>query len=63
MGKLLGIVAGELQEARETIEKVDLWRDIDKAEGATLDRIGLNVQQLRGQATDPVYPHSAEKQK
>ncbi len=55
IGKLLGIVAGELEELRDTIERIDLWRDIDEAEGSTLDRIGKNVQQLRGQATDPVY--------
>jgi hypothetical protein len=55
IGKLLNIVASELEDTKEAINKTGLYRDIDQAAGATLDRIGLNVQQFRGQATDPVY--------
>ena len=55
VGKLLNITAKEIEDLRGTLDKIDDYRDIDKAEGETLDRIGYNVQQWRGQATDPVY--------
>ena len=55
VGKLLNIAATEIEKLEETADKIRLWRDIDHAEGETLDRIGYNVQQWRGQATDPVY--------
>jgi len=55
VGKLLNIAATEIEDLEETTDKIRLWRDIDHAEGETLDRIGYNVQQWRGPATDPVY--------
>ena len=55
VGKLLNIAATEIEGLEETTDKIRLWRDIDHAEGETLDRIGYNVQQWRGQATDPIY--------
>ncbi|MDD5484043.1 MAG: hypothetical protein PHP98_10435 [Kiritimatiellae bacterium] len=55
IGKLLGIVAGELQELKAALDNTAAYRDIDTAVGATLDRIGYNVQQHRGQATDGIY--------
>jgi len=48
VGKLLGIVAGELEEAREALETTENYRDIDQATGVTLDRIGYNFLQYRG---------------
>lgn len=53
--KLMQIFSRQLTDLKKTIDTVEDWRDIDKAEGATLDRIGENVIQPRGQATDPVY--------
>lgn len=55
VGRLLAIAATEIDQLRVTIERVGEWHDIDNAEGATLDRIGYDIQQWRGQATDPVY--------
>lgn len=55
VGKLLGIAAGELEDLQEALQKTRLYRDIDQAEGITLNSIGFNVQQYRGQATDEVY--------
>lgn len=55
VGKLLNIAAGELDEIKTSIEKINQWRGIDEAEGNTLDRIGTNFQQPRGQAPDTVY--------
>ena len=55
LGKMLSIVASELSQLQSTLNTVETYRDIDQAEGNTLDRIGQNVQQFRGQAEDPVY--------
>ncbi len=55
VGKLLNIAATEIEELAGAADKIRLWRDIDEAEGETLDRIGYNVQQWRGQADDGIY--------
>ncbi|UVI28158.1 hypothetical protein [Paenibacillus spongiae] len=55
IGKLMIIFAVELERMKETQQRMKEWRDIDKAEGTTLDRIGTNVVQPRGVATDEVY--------
>lgn len=55
IGKLFNIVASELEDLKLSINRTGSWRDIDEAEGKTLDNIGLNVQQFRGQATDEIY--------
>lgn len=54
VGKLMLILSGELDELNETLAKVEAWRDIDQAQGATLDLIGQGVGQARGQATDEI---------
>lgn len=55
IGKLCAIVAGQLQLVEDTLNQIQDWRQINFAEGATLDRIGENVVQTRGAATDEVY--------
>jgi hypothetical protein len=55
VGKLMSIFAAQLQKLEQTARRVEEWRDIDKAEGTTLDRIGENVGQPRGMATDEIY--------
>jgi hypothetical protein len=55
IGKLMSIFSAELERVQETHKRMSEWRDIDKAEGATLDRIGTNVVQPRGAATDEIY--------
>jgi len=55
IGKLIGILYGQMDELNTSLERVREWRDIDKAQGTTLDRIGQNVIQPRGAATDEVY--------
>ncbi|WP_332649649.1 hypothetical protein [Lysinibacillus sp. 54212] len=55
LAKLMRIFSEQLTELKQTIDTVEDWRDIDKAEGRTLDHIGENVKQPRGKATDPVY--------
>lgn len=53
--RLISIFSDQLTQLKQTIDTVDEWRDIDKAEGTTLDHHGENIKQQRGQATDPVY--------
>lgn len=55
IGKLMAIFAHELERLQATQQRVKAWRDIDLAEGTTLDRIGANVVQSRGVATDEIY--------
>lgn len=55
IARLLRIAADELSELRMSYVEICYQRGIDYAEGATLDRIGVNVQQFRGVADDDVY--------
>ncbi|NMB32674.1 MAG: DUF2612 domain-containing protein [Clostridium sp.] len=55
VGKLLNIMTAELEELKKTLGQVEAWKDIDKAEGVTLDHVGRTVIQPRGVATDEVY--------
>lgn len=53
--KLLSIFTEQFEKLHTTINRVGEWRDIDNAEGTTLDDIGTNVNQPRGRANDEVY--------
>jgi hypothetical protein len=55
IGKLCQIMASQFAKLQETNERIRLWRDVDQAEGSTLDLTGENVGQARGAATDEVY--------
>ncbi|HEY2493244.1 MAG TPA: hypothetical protein VGI33_10070 [Paenibacillus sp.] len=55
IGKLISILYGQMNDLNSTLVKVQEWRSIDEAQGTTLDRIGQNVIQPRGAATDEVY--------
>lgn len=55
ISKLLKLVAKELDDIKVQLKKIEEWRDIDKAEGEVLNRIGYNVEQFRGQASDEIY--------
>lgn len=55
IGKLIGILYEQLKQLTDTFEQIREWRDIDKAQGTTLDRIGENIVQSRGAATDEIY--------
>lgn len=52
---LFKLTAYHIQENEDLLDQIGDWRDIDQAEGETLNRIGRNVQQNRGQATDSIY--------
>ena len=55
IAKLIAILAAEMEKVKGTFEKMDEWRDIEKAKGQTLDLIGTNVNQYRGVSTDEIY--------
>lgn len=54
MGKFYLIVSEQLTKLTNEAEKVENWRDVDQAEGTTLDAIGASRGQQRGRASDEV---------
>ncbi|MEA4805075.1 hypothetical protein [Acetobacterium wieringae] len=55
IGRLMMVIELELQEIRDTIKMIELYRLIDNATGVTLDNIGKNVLQERGAMDDVRY--------
>lgn len=55
IGKIISIVAIELDVLKNTFNKIEEWRSIDNAKGTTLDLIGENVVQPRGKSTDEIF--------
>jgi hypothetical protein len=53
--KLLDLGHQEHTEIMQNLRLIELWRDIDNAEGFTLDKIGKNVLELREGRADPEY--------
>ena len=53
--KLFQVIEEQLKELSDTQQKIRLYRSIDEAKGKTLDLIGSNYNQERGQATDEIY--------
>jgi hypothetical protein len=55
ISKIIKILTDELDLLKETFERIEEWRDVNKAEGAVLDDIGRDIGQPRGAATDEIY--------
>jgi len=55
IGKLLQLAADELVSVELALREIERQRDIDEAEGYTLERIGRNVKELRGGNDDNDY--------
>lgn len=56
IGKIFSIVGAQMDDLQSTLDKMELWRDIDEAEGVVLDRIGLEIlQEPRGGVSDEEY--------
>jgi hypothetical protein len=55
IGKIIKILTDELDLLKSTFDRIEEWRDVEKAEGAVLDDLGSNVGQPRGAATDEIY--------
>jgi hypothetical protein len=54
IGKVILIISTQIDSLNETFLKIESWRDIDQAEGTTLDLEGSNVGQKRGQVSDEI---------
>ncbi|MED1711703.1 hypothetical protein P4V34_28555 [Bacillus thuringiensis] len=56
IGKLFSIVSEPMDDLQKTLETMEDWRDIDKAKGAVLDRLGEEIlQEYRGGLSDEEY--------
>lgn len=55
IGRLMAVIELEIQEIRDTLKTIELYRLIDNATGVTLDNIGKNVLQERGAMDDVRY--------
>jgi len=55
IGKVIKILTDELDDLKQTMIRIEEWRNVDQAEGTVLDDLGQNIGQLRGAATDEVY--------
>ncbi|KRO15910.1 hypothetical protein [Lacticaseibacillus saniviri] len=53
--KLARFVTEPMSEAKELLERVEAYRNIDKADGAALDKLGEKYGQARGPADDEFY--------
>ncbi|MEK4883488.1 hypothetical protein NST81_01985 [Bacillus sp. FSL W8-0223] len=55
IGKLFTIVDEQLTDIDNTLNTMEEWIQIDKAQGKALDDIGEDLNQYRGKATDEIY--------
>ena len=55
IGRLFQLFAAALSGVEEALQTVALWRDLDSARGATLDRIGANFGIARDGVSDGLY--------
>lgn len=55
IGKLFAIVSAQVDDLENTHDTIEKWHAIDNAQGVTLDEIGDDINQPRGQATDEIY--------
>lgn len=55
IGKLIQLVAEQIDKLHATNKRINDWRDIDQAEGKALDELGRDVGELRLQRSDALY--------
>ncbi|HDR8076501.1 TPA: DUF2612 domain-containing protein [Bacillus cereus] len=55
ISKMMKLAAHHIQENEELLNRIHDWRDIDQAEGVTLDYIGRNIGQDRIGFDDAAY--------
>lgn len=53
--KLFSMVASQIEELKETFEKISSWQGIENASGSTLDMIGEDVRAVRLGLADEEY--------
>lgn len=55
VSKISKIVTDEIQELKDLFIKIELYNDVDNAEGKGLDDLGANIRQYRGEVSDELY--------
>lgn len=55
IASLFTLPADQMDELNTVLTTIMNWWDIDQAQGATLDRIGVNLNQSRGNLSDDLY--------
>lgn len=55
IGKIIILAQSQLEDVTDTLNLIEEWTDLDKAQGAVLDEIGADINQYRGQANDAIY--------
>ncbi|UYT83936.1 DUF2612 domain-containing protein [Priestia megaterium] len=55
IGKIIRVISDELTSVQTALETTEEWRDIDTAEGTTLDLIGENIGQPRNKTDDEEF--------
>ncbi|EST12037.1 hypothetical protein [Sporolactobacillus laevolacticus] len=55
IGKVLHLISDEVDDLSDTLNTVEHWKDLSNAKGATLDLIGADFSQPRGQTSDEIY--------
>lgn len=53
--KIIKLAADQIAQGEDTLRLIQEWRDIDKAEGRTLDKLGKDVGQVREGLDDEQY--------
>lgn len=53
--KLIKLFSDELTEVRDNLELIEDWRDVEKAEGNTLDLLGADLGEARKSRNDSDY--------
>lgn len=53
--RLFRVIAAQFAQVRTALQTTERYRDIDQAAGYTLDLLGANVGQDRGQVSDYTY--------
>ncbi|MCM3598724.1 DUF2612 domain-containing protein [Metabacillus idriensis] len=54
VGKFILLISEQIDKLKETFNKIESWRDVNQAEGKTLDFMGEGRGQKRGQASDEI---------
>ncbi|PFR93530.1 hypothetical protein COK39_17725 [Priestia megaterium] len=55
LGKIFSLLDDEINQLKDTFTRIEEWRDLNNAQGKTLDFIGNDVGQKRGKTNDAVY--------
>lgn len=55
IGKIMIIFNSQHKQAMDMLQNIESWNELENAKGNELDKIGADINQSRGQATDVQY--------